>query len=100
MPLTSMDPRRFRFLKGERGMGTELAIPTDVNRAYAAVQQHAFVCHECGHGQLGDRGCPLPREAFPSAAAYEAPKKAAFDARRGWAATTFLLAPLPPAHVP
>ncbi len=75
-------------------MGTELAIPTDVNRAYAAVQQHAFVCHECGHGQLGDRGCPLPREAFPSAAAYEAAKKAAFDAGRGWDGRTFVLAPL------
>ena len=81
-------------------MSTELATTPDVNRAYAPVVQHAFVCHECGYGQLGDRGCPLPREAFPSAAAYEAAKKAAFDAGRGWDGKTFVLAPLGAADVP
>src|SRR6266850_7248868 len=75
-------------------MDTALVIPTDVNRAFAPVVQHAFVCHECGHGQLGDRGCQLPREAFPSAAAYEAAKRAAFDAGRGWDGKTFVLAPV------
>ncbi len=61
---------------------------------YAPVIQHAFVCHECGHGQLGDRGVQEPRTAYPSNAAWAAAQRAAFDAGRGWDGRTFVMAPL------
>lgn len=69
-----------------------LASRGDVNRIYAKVAHHAIVCHDCGHGQKGDRGVEMPRQAFPSQQAYDAAVKAAFDAGREWDGRTYVLA--------